>query len=73
MLTLIGMASSCGTLVVVATFGGSLLAGKICATMLDEQRGYSTVVKLLVATGLAFLSFMLCFGGCMAGALITKH
>jgi hypothetical protein len=41
--------------------------------MLDEQRGYSTIVRWMVAAVLAVLSFILCFGGCMAGAGIIHH
>jgi hypothetical protein len=60
-------------LVVIATFGGSLVAGGVCSAMLDEQRGYSTIVRWMVAAVLAVLSFILCFGGCMAGAGIIHH
>ena len=73
-LSLIGIAFNSGTLTVLATFGGSLLAGKICAGMLAGPRGYSTAVQWLIAVGLAALSIILCFGGCMAGAAINvKH
>ena len=72
-ISFVSLACNLGGLMVAATFGGSLLAGKICATMLDQQRGYSTLVQLLVTLMLAALSFILCFGGCMAGTMIPKH
>ncbi len=72
-ISFVSLAGNLGSLMVVATFGGSLLAGKICAAMLDQQRGYSTLAQLLITMALAALSFTLCFGGCMAGAMLPKH
>jgi hypothetical protein len=72
-LSLIGIALNIGSLMVFATFGGSLIAGKICSAILDEEHGYSTAARWLVAAGLAAVSFFLCFGGCMAGVMMSKH
>ncbi len=73
-LSLIGVSLDLGTLIVGATFGGSLLAGTFCADLLDKQRGYSSAVKWCLAAVFALLSFILCFGGCVAGAMVQmKH
>jgi hypothetical protein len=64
MLSLIGLACNIGTLVVLATFGGSLVAGKICSNMLDERWGMSSVGQGLLTIALAALCFFLCFVGC---------
>ncbi|MBI3879511.1 MAG: hypothetical protein HY301_05545 [Verrucomicrobia bacterium] len=72
-LSLIGLALKVGGLVLIATFGGSLIAGKVCSAMLDERWGMSSVVQWLLAIVLAMLSFLLCFGGCLAGAVITSR
>lgn len=72
-LSFIGIALDIGAVVFIATFGGSLVAGKMCSTMLEERRGLSSASKWLMAGVLAMLSFFLCFGGCVAGSLIQRH
>jgi len=72
-LSFMGIALDIGAVVVIATFGGSLVAGKMCSGMLEERWGMSFVFKWLMTAVLAVLSFFLCFGGCMAGSLIERH
>jgi len=54
------------SLVMVLTFGGSLVAGIVCSSMLARGREVSFGTRALRALVLAAASFVICFGGCVA-------
>jgi hypothetical protein len=72
-LSFVGIALDLGAVMVIATFGGSLVAGKMCSSLLAERREMSAAIQWLAAGAFAVLSFILCFGGCIAGSVIVRH
>lgn len=71
--TFSGVALNSSAIVLIATLGGSLVAGKMCSKLLNDKWGLSVAANWLLAGVLAVLSFFLCFGGCVAGSVMGRH
>jgi uncharacterized membrane protein len=62
--TLIALFLNLESLVMLLTFGGSLVAGIVCSSMLARGREESFGTRALRALALAAASFIICFSGC---------
>jgi len=70
--TLIALFLNFETLVMLLTFGGSLVAGVVCSSMLARGSEEPFGTRALRALALAAASFVLCFGGCAAVITIAS-
>jgi hypothetical protein len=61
---LVGMLAKAGAIVLGSTFGGSIVAGIICARMAARYREMRGWPAVLLAFSLILSSFILCFLGC---------
>ena len=64
--TLIALFLNFEALVMLLPFGGSLVAGVVCSSMLARGSEESFGTRALRALALAAASFIFCFGGCAA-------
>jgi hypothetical protein len=71
--TLIALFLNFESLVMMSTFGGSLVAGIVCSSMLARGREESFGTRALRALALAAASFVICFGGCVAVIAIASR
>ena len=62
--TLIALFLNFELLVMFLTFGGSLVAGIVCGSMLARGREESFGTRALRALALGAVSFVICFSGC---------
>jgi hypothetical protein len=71
--TLIALFLNLESLVMLLPFGGSLIAGVVCSSMLARGSEASFRTRALRALALAAASFIFCFSGCVAVIAIASR
>ncbi len=71
--TLIALFLEIELLAMFLTFGGSLVAGIVCSSMLARGREESLGTRALRALALGGASFIICFGGCAVVAAFASR
>jgi hypothetical protein len=70
---LVGALTNNGFIIFGSTFGGSVVAGIICASMLARYREMRGWLKVMLAFALVMTSFILCFIGCAFSVRFNHH